>query len=190
VCGFTLSRLTLKLGVQPVVLERVIDAAQSLAVKDRTELETMIDDFERRLPQVLVSYYIGQLPQGVSAGDAALWLCEYGVRKKQGIIIRGRYAVVVVLNPVTHTLAISLGLGLAEWVGQAMLERWMAQMQHHYWHGEYVRGLRDLLDKLGTELRARAKPRRRMFLSKVRNKMGLDGVKRMQTGAVEQEVKR
>jgi hypothetical protein len=164
--------LAAKLGEEAVSLERIIDAAHCLRVKDRARLEGIVDDWERRFPQLLITVYLGVLPSSVTAGEAASWLLENGLRQSPQGIRNAAWAVVWVIDPAAHTLAISTGRSLAAFLPQAALEEWLRSNRFHFWHGEYVEGVSAMLELMGKVLRSTASPRRRQVTTPPRAHLG------------------
>jgi uncharacterized membrane protein YgcG len=162
-----------RLGQDSVSLERVIDAAHCLRLKDRSRLDTVVDDFERRFPQLVVCVYFGVLPPGVTAGEAAIWLCENGLRQTHSGIRNGSWGLIMVLDPAAHRVGVTVGSSLAAYIPQASLEEWLRQQQYHFWHGEYVDGVEGLLGLVAKRVQAAATCRRREVDAQPKPRLGL-----------------
>jgi uncharacterized membrane protein YgcG len=185
-CGFVAASLADRLGQDAVLLDRLIDAAHCLRLRDRTRLEAALDDFERRFPQLVVCAYFGVLPQGVTAAEAAVWLCENGVRQRESGNLGGMNALVLAVDPAAHVLGIAVGAGLAIYLPQAFAEDCLRHEQFQLWHGEYAAGVVSILDRCSKKLMAAAEARRRSVSSSPKPRLGLDRMGAVQPKSVAQ----
>jgi uncharacterized membrane protein YgcG len=156
-------QLCLRLGNDAVAMERVIDAASCLSVKDRTKLDATVDDFERRFPQISVCIYFGVLPTGVSADEACVWMTEQGLRQTPQGLRDGSSAIVWVIDPCQHTLSISVGAKLAGFLSEQLLQSQLLQARVHFWHSEYLKGVRQVLQFMSHAFMTAARPRKRQI---------------------------
>jgi hypothetical protein len=173
ICGFVVAALADRLGQDAVSMERVIDAAHCLRLRDRTRLDAALDDFEKRFPQIICCCYFGVLPATVNCAEAAVWMVENGVRPREGKLVGGSAAIVLVVDPSAHCLGVAIGASLAAFLPQSHIERWIGQNQYHFWHGEHVEGLMAILAEIGKTFIGAGEARRRSVTAKPMPRLGL-----------------
>lgn len=111
-CGFSAEALGTYLGDHWVRLERITDAAHCLRLEDTRQCEVMMDDFERVFPQAFFAVYLGMLPTGLNVAELGFWLLNQGAFNTPLIQKRNDFGVVMVVDPVSKNLAVSLGYAI------------------------------------------------------------------------------
>ncbi|MFM2167572.1 MAG: hypothetical protein RIS79_1943 [Verrucomicrobiota bacterium] len=111
-CGFSARTLNSYLGDHWVRLERIIDASQCLRLEDRRRCELLMDDFERAFPQVFLAVYMGSLPAGLNVAELGFWLLNQGAFNTPSIQKRNDFGVVMVVDPSSKSLGLSLGYSI------------------------------------------------------------------------------
>jgi hypothetical protein len=142
-------------------MERVIDAASCLSVRDRAKLDALVDEFERRFPQISVCIYFGVLPAGVCADEASLWMMEQGLRQTPQGLKDGSAALVWVFDPLKQKLSVAVGAKLAAFLQESLLQNQLQQARVHFRHSEYVKGVRQMLHFMSNAFMTAATARRR-----------------------------
>jgi hypothetical protein len=167
-----------QLGTFNVSLERLTDTAHCLRLKDQQRLESILDEFERRLPQCFCSVYFGVLPQGINVAEAGFWLLNHGERSSGGVVRRGIFGIVIVIDPAAHCIGVSLGYALELLIPQRLVEALLQKVSQHLWHGEYAEAVAVVLRDIDSRIRAHGTGQRREILreSGSTGKVSLAGV--------------
>jgi len=111
-CGFAAGALNSFLGDHWVRLERITDASQCLRLEDVRRSELLMDDFERAFPQAFFAVYFGTLPAGLNVSELGFWLLNQGAFNTPSIQKRNDFGVVMVVDPSSKSLGISLGYSI------------------------------------------------------------------------------
>ncbi len=156
-CNFELRQLHDLFGRKTVQLERVTDSAHCLRLRDGRDIEALLEEFERTFPQVFVSLYIGVLPTGLKSAEVAFWFLNTAALGTSDYRRLNEYAIVLVLDPVTKSFAVSVGYGLEQALPQKSLEKIMQSLRTQFWHGEHARAIKGCISQLGKRIRQGAK---------------------------------
>jgi uncharacterized membrane protein YgcG len=152
-CGFNSSVLCSKLGDHWVRLDRLTDPANCLRLGERRKLESSLDEFERRFPQVFFAVYFGVLPQGFSSSEVAFWLLNHAAFGTQEITKRNEYGVVLVVDPSASTASFGLGYAIEMMASEIKAERILRLMSPHLLKGDYGRAVQTAINQLDKALR-------------------------------------
>lgn len=161
ICGFTLAALDVKLGRVHAAIDPIMDVAHCLRLADRTMLEALLDDFERRFPQVHLALFLGVLPADMSVVEAGFWILNRGVRKRRGEVCDNRFGLLVLVDPAARQVGISLGYALESLLQPKALSSLLEKHSHHLWHSDYGTALRQIIHGLDDQLRKVGSARRR-----------------------------
>jgi uncharacterized membrane protein YgcG len=162
-CGCHLGELRGLLGAGIVPHERLIDHAMVLRVDERRRLEIHLDEVARRLPQILLSIFIGGLPHGLTPGEGAFWLLN------QTDTAKGAFSLVIILDPGTGRLGISVGYALEGWLTTEVQSKALRAALSHLQHNEHGRAISSIVAVLDSQLRKVATPQRRKPEAQVSN---------------------
>ncbi len=168
-CGFSAEGLDARLGAHTVEINRIVDTAHALRLRDTNRIEALVDEFERRFPQVFCTIFVGLLPSGISAAEGGFWLLNHGVRTCQEEVRENRFGIALIIDPSTHAASISLGYTIAAMLPEERIRELLHRVSLPLWHGDYsraivavVKGLDKLLRKHG---RSRLRP---SFLDRIK----------------------
>lgn len=153
-CGFSLSVLCRKLGDQWVRLERLTDAAHCLRMRDSRKIDALLDEFERRFPQVFLAVYFGVLPHGVSVAEAGFWLLNHAAFATHDTSKRNEYGLVLVTDPAVGQSAISMGYTLERFIRRRDLDRMLLRMSTALAHSEYGEAVQIAIRRIDRMLRS------------------------------------
>jgi len=156
-CSFELSQLHDLFGRKTVQLERVTDSAHCLRLRDSREIVTLLEEFEQTFPQIFVSVYVGVLPAGLKAGEIAFWFLNTAALSGTDYRRLNEYAIVLVLDPVAKSFAVSVGYGLERILSSAVLDKIMQSLRTQLWHGEHARAIKGCIARLAKQIRRGAK---------------------------------
>ncbi len=175
-CGFSLAGLDKLLGNHAVPLERLLDTAHCLRLKDRLQLEAVLDEFERRLPQCFCTVYFGILPQGINVAEAGFWLLNHGERVSGGVVRRGVFGIAIVIDPAAHCVGVSLGYALELLLPGRLVESLLQKVSQALWHSEYAEAVSVVLRDIDRRIRAHGAGQRREIAGDAPSHTTLTGV--------------
>lgn len=164
-CGGFLSQLQKILGDQQVKVERLIDHARCLPLRDSQRLEHCLDEFERRFPQIHVVVFLGGLLNGVTAAEAGFWLLNQGVCSRPSGRLPNRWGLAIIIDPVERRAGLAMGYALEACVPAGFGTELLQRAAVHLAHDEHVRAVDALLSALDRKLRSLGSARRRMVSS-------------------------
>ncbi len=156
-CGFSLEVLSTILGSDMVKLDRLTDKAHCLRLREAQALESALDGFERRFPQVFVGVYLGVLPPAFKLNELTFWLLNHAAFNVPDYRKLNEFAVVVIIDPVARTAALNVGYALDRWLPQDRLAAILRSMRTRLWHGEYVDAVMTALAGIEKSLKRGAK---------------------------------
>jgi hypothetical protein len=80
-----------------------------------------MDDFERAFPQAFFAVYVGSLPHGLNVSELGFWLLNQGAFNTPSIQKRNDFGVVLVVDPVSKSLGLSLGYSIEAYFDEKAL---------------------------------------------------------------------
>jgi hypothetical protein len=141
------------IGRDSVTVGRLIDHGACLGQVERRELRDDIDAFERRFPQVACTVFLGGLPTGVNAAEAAFWLVNHAVFLREGGARSAYWAIVLIVDPGGGEAALAMGYALEALMPSELGHSLLAMTTPHLLHREYVRATRHVLGGIDQRLR-------------------------------------
>jgi uncharacterized membrane protein YgcG len=139
------------------------DAHHHLSDRDAQRLRFLVDELERQMPQVAFCVWMGALPDGSRAAEAAFWLINHGAFARRGLTRAGANAVSLVIDPSHREFGIAVGYELEEWLN-VNLQRVIQLAQADLANGALAKGCERVLDAMGKCLRSAGKRRPRQDL--------------------------
>ena len=158
-CGFSAATLQSYLGDQWVRLERITDPGHCLRLEEVRQLEIVLDNFERALPQAFFAVYLGVLPSGLNVSELGFWLLNQGAFNTHQMMKRNDFGSVLVVDPVMKSLAITMGYSIEGHFSESSLTSMLGKACEHLRHGDYSGSIESLIHQVDKELRLHAKPR-------------------------------
>ncbi len=158
-CGFSAEALGTYLGDHWVRLERITDAAHCLRLDDTRQCEVMMDDFERVFPQAFFAVYLGMLPTGLNVSELGFWLLNQGAFNTPLIQKRNDFGVVMVVDPVSKNLAVSLGYAIESYFDPKTLNALLQAAGEKLRAQEYGAAITVTLQRVMQVLRSHARPK-------------------------------
>ena len=178
-CGFSLQQLMGVLGSRQVHAEPLIDLASCLSIADTQAVHVLLDAFERRFPQVAVTTFLGDLPGGINPAMAGVWLLNHARLERCGQPREARFALALIINPVTGRAGLATGFALEEALPSPFIRSLLAKAAPLLWHREHARAIRLVVDGLDQTLRRYGHARRRLISgASVGRHLGLHPIER------------
>lgn len=159
-CGFSATFLHHHLGNQWVRLERLTDAAHCLRLEDERRVEVVLDNFERRFPQAFFATYLGVLPNTLNVLELGFWLLNQGAFNTHSIHRRNDFGVVLVIDPGTRSVGISLGYAVEAYFTEVAMSHLLRLVASHVEKGAFGTAIETACQRCSDILRKRAKSTR------------------------------
>lgn len=153
-CGFNSLISSSRHGDHWVRLDRLTDAAHCLSLRERGRLETFLDDFERRFPQVFLAVYFGVLPQGLRVSEVGFWLLNHAAFGTHDISKRNEFGIVLVIDPAAGMACFSLGYAIEVLTDKLDVDRALARMRTFLKRSHYGEGVEMAIRNLDRQLRS------------------------------------
>ena len=160
-----------------------MDVAHCLRLADKTALESLVDDFERRFPQVFLSLFLGVLPSDMNVAEAGFWMLNHGIRKRQDRVCDNRYGILLLIDPASHLTGVSLGYSLEPLLPRNRLSTLLQNASHHLWHSNYATGIKAVVAGMDDMLRKAGKPQRRSLSGVIAGSAAALGLKKWRSPA-------
>lgn len=158
-CGFSAEALGTYLGDHWVRLERITDAAHCLRLEDSRQCEVMMDDFERVFPQAFFAVYLGMLPTGLNVAELGFWLLNQGAFNTPLIQKRNDFGVVMVVDPVSKNLAVTLGYAIEGYFDSKTLTSLLQAVGEKLRSQQYGPAIELAIQRVSQVLRGHARPK-------------------------------
>jgi hypothetical protein len=156
-CGFSLTSLSNQLGSGMVRLERLTDAAHCLRLREFRQIETLLDDFQRRFPQVYLALFLGVLPGRLNLRELSFWLLNKAAFGGPDQRRLNEYAILMAIDPAAKTVGLTVGYALEEVFPERRLNKVLQAMRTELWHGEYARAIERGIAAIDKRLRGAAR---------------------------------
>lgn len=160
-CGFCLSSLTPLLGSGTARLERLTDEAHCLRLRESRQIEALMDDFQRRFPQVYLALFLGVLPGHINLRELSFWLLNRAAFGGSDQRRLNEYAILLAIDPAAKTATLTVGYALESLLISKQLEKILRSMRTALWHGEYAGAIAHGIAALDKRLRKAARCVRR-----------------------------
>ena len=147
-CGFTLRSLDEHFGVEHVVLERLIDSAHCLKLREREAVEEQLLDFEDTFPQMFASVYIGSLPDWTSVAEFGFWLLNRSSITKSDMPRKNSFAYLLVLDPDRHAAGVTAGYAAEQILPDKRQKVALDKARSSWRAGDYAHGISIYLSRL------------------------------------------
>jgi len=160
-CGFSLEMASSAFGTGMVQLSRLVDSAHCLRLREARQIDTFLDDFQHRFPQVFLSVYLGVLPGGLNVRELSFWLLNRAAFDIPDQKRLNEYAISLVVDPVAKSAGITVGYALENVFTDKALENIILGIRTALWHGEYAAAIRRCIKALDRQLRSVGQRQRR-----------------------------
>lgn len=157
VCGFSAELVRSYLGDHWIKLERITDPGHCLRLEDLRECEMEMADFERVFPQAFVAAYFGMLPAGLSVGELGFWLLNQSAFNTHQIQKRNDFGIVMVVDPMSKSLAITLGYAIEEWFVEPVMSTLLQAIVNCLKAQDYRGAISCVIEQTAHELRKHAR---------------------------------
>ena len=117
-CNFTLRQLDPKFGTTPLHNRFLTDRAQSLTLEELERLRELLQGFENKFPQLFLSVFVTDLPDGTNIGEYTFWLLNRAQFSSVDSVGAQNFDLLLVIEPTRQSAALAVGYGLEKYVSE------------------------------------------------------------------------
>jgi hypothetical protein len=134
-------------------LSRLVDSANCLRLREVRQIDAMLDDFQRRFPQIFLAVYLGVLPNNVNVRELSFWLLNRAAFESVDQRRLNEFGIAFVLDPVAKSASLTVGYALEAVLSPKDLGNILNRLRTSLWHGEYAAAIRRCVVKMDQKLR-------------------------------------
>jgi uncharacterized membrane protein YgcG len=152
-CRFTLHRADPKFGAVPRHSRFLTDRSQTLSRTQIARLRDALRLFHKKFPQVLLSVFVTELPDGSSANEFAFWMANrarFGTVPK---VLEENLDLLLVIDLHNNKAALVGGYGLEPFVSEDDLQAALDALAGPLRDGDTTAGILACIDNLTNRLR-------------------------------------
>ena len=120
-------------------------------------MESVLDEFERTFPQVFAAVLLGVLPASVNVTELAFWLLNRAVLNSSSHRRLNKYAIVLVIDPVSKAAGVTVGYALEGILTPKVLSSILSDLRTPLWHGEHANAIEACFGRIEQRLKKAAR---------------------------------
>lgn len=152
-CAFSVGVVRAYLGAEWVRLERITDNQSLLSLKERRQLEVVLDGFERQFPQCFMAVYLGPLPDRLTTSDLGFWLINHGAFHTHQIAKRNDYGIALVIDSSREMASLVLGYALEPHFKEEEARQILMSIQKTMVRRQYGHAVESVVEKMARALK-------------------------------------
>ncbi len=169
-CGFSIADADARFGAGEVRLRCLSDTAGVLTRAERRRVESAMDRFSRRFPQLFAAVYTGGLGEVSRIRQFGFWLLNRAAFEDLPADKPNEAGVLLTLDPASKAAGIVFGYLLDPYLDEVDTFECLSRAHCHWLEGDYAEGVVEVLKHLELVLRKRSRQAQRdpeAFLRKV-----------------------
>jgi len=143
-------------GADEVLLGRVVDTAGVFSDGEMQRTKSILEDFEKRFPQLFVTVYCGALPHQTSLRQFGFWLLNRAAVCEVEATRPNEHGALFVLDIHGRSAALVVGYFLECYLDQRDLQRILEAGRREFHRGLWAAGIGSAVRELAVRLRRRA----------------------------------
>ncbi|MGJ8724564.1 MAG: hypothetical protein ACSHYB_08405 [Roseibacillus sp.] len=156
-CGFDMKDVDLLFGGDDVRLAALSDAAGVLRAKERKEMRLMMNEFERRFPQLFFSIYIGAFEEVSHLRQFGFWLLNRGAFVDVEMSRPNECGVLLSIDVSGKAAGLTYGYALHPFLDEDDTFAALSVGHPLFLQGQYFKGIEIVLKKVESTLVRRSK---------------------------------
>lgn len=156
-CGFDMTDVDYLFGEECVRLAALSDAAGVLRAKERKEMRLLMNDFERRFPQLFFAVYLGAFEEVAHLRQFGFWLLNRGAFVDVEVSRPNECGILLSIDVAGKAAGLSFGYALAPFLDEDDTFSALSGGHPFFLQGQYLKGIEMVMKKLDAILRRRAK---------------------------------
>ncbi|MBP7950196.1 MAG: hypothetical protein KA004_11110 [Verrucomicrobiales bacterium] len=155
-CGFSIADLNAHFGAEPVVLDRVHDAAGIFQPPEVESLTNALTEFEAQFPQLFLCIHAGALPAGTGPRQFGFWLLNHAAVNAVAITRPNENGALLVLDAASGQAALVVGYFLECHLNREDLQACLNAARNSWQHGRFAAGALQVVGEFSNRLRRAA----------------------------------
>jgi uncharacterized membrane protein YgcG len=160
-CGFTLADANAWFGVGAVKLRCLADTAGVLRSDQREAVESAMEHFSRRFPQLFVAIHTATLGDMAYLRQFGFWLLNRAVFEDLPPEKSNAAGILITIDPESKAAGITFGYLLDPFLEEVDTFDCLSRAHSHWLEGRYADGMIKAIEQLAVVLRKRSRQARR-----------------------------
>ena len=160
-CGFEIREADRAFGAQEVRLKCLTDAAGVLRKREREPARKMLEEFQRKFPQLFFAVYFGTFRELPSLRQFGFWLLNRGAFEDVDVSRPNQCGVLLSVDVGGKSAGISFGYNLQPFLTEDTTFRALSAAHPYFLQEQYLKAMEVVVDRLSKTLRRQAKRARR-----------------------------
>lgn len=160
-CGFTLRDADARYGVSGVSMRVLADSAGMFRERDRLRIQTALDRFHRRFPQLFMAIYTGSGGGIAHLREFGFWLLNHAEFEGLPAGCTNRSCILLVLDPSAKAAAISFGYALDPYLDQDDTFDCLSRAHAWWLEGRHLEGVLRVISRMEELLHRRHRQAKR-----------------------------
>jgi len=160
-CGFSIEDADERFGADPPQIRCLTDSAGILRRRDRQSVESAMEKFTHRFPQIFLALYTGSLGDAANIRQFSFWLLNRAVYEDTPSRLANDAGILVTIDPESKAATMVFGYLLDSLLSTQDTFECLSRA-HPYWlDGRYADGFLKAINHLEVILRKKCKKARR-----------------------------
>lgn len=160
-CGFDMSAGDALFGEDDVRLAALSDAAGVLRAKERKHVRLLMNEFERRFPQLFFAVYLGAFEEVSHLRQFGFWLLNRGAFVDVEVARPNACGLLLCVDVSGKAAGLSYGYSLHPFLTEEDTFGVLSAGHPFFLQGEYLEGIEAVMRKLSAKLKRRSKRAKR-----------------------------
>ena len=156
-CGFDMSDVDILFGEDNVRLAALTDAAGVLRAKERKDVRLLMNEFERRFPQLFFGVYLGAFEEVSHLRQFGFWLLNRGSFVDVEDSRSNECGILLSVDVAGKAAGLSYGYALHPFLDEDDTFAALSAGHPFFLQGQYFKGIEMVIKKLDSILRRRSK---------------------------------
>ncbi|MEK7951187.1 TPM domain-containing protein [Luteolibacter soli] len=160
-CGFGIAEMDARHGKDNVSLRRLADVAGLMRSRERGKVQSALDGFSRRFPQLFFAVYTGSAQGGGNLRQFGFWLLNRAAFEDVPVDRPNEAGILLVIDPESKSATLTWGYHLDPFLTEEDTFVCLSRAHAYFIEGRFADGTVVLAEQLGKILRKRAAQARR-----------------------------
>ena len=156
-CGFALAVPDGMMGADPVLLERVTDAARVLKPGEIPRILAGLDAFETRFPQLFAVVYFGALPAQTNLRQFGFWLLNRAAVNSADFSRPNENGILIVVDTSGRTVAVVAGYLVERYLEESAVMTALQESRSAFGRSDWPAAVESIIAHLATHLAHQAR---------------------------------
>lgn len=140
-------------GAEDVILKKFTDAAGVLRMKEREAIRAVMEDFEKRFPQLFFAIYVAAFDEIPSLRQFGFWLLNRAAYSDVGLDRPNENGILIVIDVNGKAAAISFGYSLMPYLNEDNTFEALSEAHPFLIQGEYLKAFKAVIKRTESTLK-------------------------------------